>query len=40
MRAKTITVICGALIATAIGASSGWAAKQKAAAVETPLTAL
>jgi len=30
MRAKTMTGICGALIAMAIGASSVWAAKQKA----------
>jgi hypothetical protein len=36
MRAKTMTVICGALIAMAIGASSAWAAKEEAA--ETPLT--
>jgi len=37
MRAKMMTGICGALIAMAIGASSVWAAKEKAAA-ETPLT--
>ena len=37
MRAKTMTGICGALIAMAIGASSVWAAKKKVA-VETPLT--
>jgi hypothetical protein len=37
MRAKTMTGICGALIAMAIGASSVSAAKGKAAA-ETPLT--
>jgi len=37
MRAKIITSICGALIALAIGTSSVWAAKKKAAP-ETPLT--
>ena len=37
MRTKTTTGICVALIAMAIGASSVWAAKEKAAP-ETPLT--
>ena len=37
MRAKTMTGICGALIALAIGTSSVWAAKKKAAP-QTPLT--
>ncbi len=37
MRTKTMTVICGAMIAMAIGASSAWAAP-KTAASETPLT--
>ncbi len=37
MRTKTMTGICVALIAMAIGASSVWAAKRKAAP-ETPLT--
>jgi len=36
MKAKTMTGICGALIAMAIGATSVWAAKEDAA--ETPLT--
>ena len=39
MRAKTITGICGALIALAIGTSSVWAAKKKAAP-QTPFTAV
>jgi len=37
MRAETRVAICGALIAMAIGASSVWAAKKKAAP-QTPLT--
>ncbi len=37
MRAKTITCICGALIALAIGTTSVWAARKKAAP-QTPLT--
>ena len=37
MRTNSMTVICGALIALAIGTSSVWAAKQKAVP-QTPLT--